>query len=245
MELLPETLEVIKAYTLAEFPKELCGVILQTGEFVKLENCSETPEKEFRCNPTEFAKNIGQTVAVIHSHCQNANVRQTFDLRTPSIADLRSQHYSGVPWGIVGTEGSTFLPPVWLPRTPSPDFLGRRFIPYITDCYTLAWDYHYFIFGRELPAYSETWLGPEPFDWCNDGGQNHFKAFLDHPKFRQIKRIEDLQNGDLLITNFRGRECSHIAIYDNGECLHQDLLSTRSPLSDFVWNIQRILRYAD
>lgn len=239
MKLSDNILGQIREYTLREYPKELCGVVTDQ-EFIQLTNVSDTPEDSFFVRPEEYLQHVEKTKAIIHSHCQPSTHQAKYDLRTPSLSDLQGQRRTAKPWGIVGTEGETFLPPLWIPRTPSEELLGRRFIPYINDCYTLATDYHQFQLGQKLPEYAEN------FDWATypeTDASPLLESFLNHPAFQKIDSIEEAQNGDLLITDFRGRKCSHIAIFHNGEVIHQDYLSTKTHLSNFLGRIWSILRY--
>jgi proteasome lid subunit RPN8/RPN11 len=237
MKLAAAVLEEIKTHTFATYPQEMCGIVTANG-FVPFKNVSPNPEISFAFDPIQYAKHVPETLCIVHSHCRKQGETRSFDIRTPSVTDLAQQKRSNKPWAIVGCDGTHFLEPVWLPRTSSESLLGRRFIPYINDCFTLAEDYFRFILGREFIPYAEN------FDWpALAQPVNLFEQFLSDPKLAPVTRIEDLQNGDLLIVDFRGRIASHLCIYDNGELLHQDILSCKIPFSTFANRIYRIIRY--
>jgi proteasome lid subunit RPN8/RPN11 len=229
----------IQEHTLACYPNEMCGIVTW-DKFYPLENTSPTPTKHFKFNPIEYSKYVGEATAIIHSHCRKQETREFFDLRTPSLADLKGQMRSNKPWLIVGCDSEVVTPPIQFPRIPSNNYTNRTFMWYINDCYTLVQDYYQFELGIILPTHAFE------FDWSDINNLNHvFDKHIANYRFIDLDSIFSLRNGDLLLLNRQGLEANHLGIYHNGEVLHQDHLSRFTPFTNYVGNINRILRYVD
>lgn len=69
----------IVAESLARFPHEACGLLLNTGTMVTAKNVSPTPETAFVVDPDTVAKWWPLVSGVWHSHC--------YDAAVPSQAD--------------------------------------------------------------------------------------------------------------------------------------------------------------
>lgn len=236
--LTPHQTNLIKAHTLACYPNEMVGVVT-LDSFIPLENKSTNPEKSFSIDPLVYVKVVDRTIAIVHSHCRNPRTREFYDLRTPSLADITNQKKSNKPWLIVGTEGEIVTPPIQFPREPNDNYVGRQFIWYVDDCYTLVQDYYRYSLNIILPDKASS------FDWSKQENLSHsFTKYISDYGFTDIRKIEDIRKGDLLLLDRPGIESSHLGIYEDGYVLHQDLLSRREPFSNFIGNIRRILRHA-
>lgn len=239
MELSITQWTAIEDYTLAQYPKEMCGIILKsTGEFVPLENSHETPESAFSILPEHFAKYLGDIAAVLHSHCTSKVQHEVFDLRTPSYKDIEMQKASGIPWGIVGCEGFTVSYPIWLPRKPKQKYLNRRFIWFIDDCYSLVQDYYLFELGIKLPDHKAT----EDFAQLRNFN-NLFDAHILDYGFHQLSVDTKLEKGDLLLLDNAGGKRNHLGIYTGTGILHQSLISKEESLEHFVNKFHMVLRH--
>lgn len=222
---------------LDNYPNESCGFILEDDTIIFCANISETPEKSFKINPVDYIKFAGKLKYIFHSHCIDARASRHLDPRTPSVADMKGQQVSGVPWLIFATEGWVVSEPIKLPRTPSKDYMERPFIWFINDCYTLVQDYYKFELGIELKAYIL-------HDYTQIRKTDKvFDEFIADYGFQEFHSIDGLQNGDLFIIDNSGFTENHLAIYHEGYLLHQGLLSCKEPLESYMGQIKRRLRY--
>lgn len=117
IELSKDMIASISKAIIDEYPKEMCGVIID-NEFVKIENVSNDPEHSFILNPIEYYPIRDKCRAIIHSHCQTTYKKLLFDIRTPSYTDYIGQKTSNIPWYIYGTDGTTVYEPIIIPRVP-------------------------------------------------------------------------------------------------------------------------------
>ena len=231
---------LIHLHILSEYPREACGV-LTDDYYYPLPNVSDTPEKSFTPSPVDLAliaKEVKIT-AFVHSHCRNINVPEVLDTRTPSLTDIANQKKTKIPWLIFATEGVTVTPPLEIPRTPNNNYLGRPFIWFINDCYTLVQDYYLFELGIDLPDSkpSGDYREVRHFDGL-------FDDFVEEYGFKDIDPVQEaLRNGDLLLVDNAGSHRNHLAILHNNRILHQDMVSTMVSYTNFYGRTHRYLRY--
>jgi proteasome lid subunit RPN8/RPN11 len=234
-----EQKELIREATLLVYPEEMCGVLLKDS-FIPVKNIAEEPDKAFRMHPLELAKicQNNTVIAIVHSHCRNARIPEVFDTRTPSLADMESQKVSNTPWLIVATEGQSVTTPLQIPRIGNNNYIGRPFIWFIWDCYTLIQDYYQFELGINLPNHT-----PDRDFKDLRFFSNLFDKFLDDFMFDELPIQTVLQRGDILLVNNLGGVRNHLVVYDGEALLHQDMLSIKVPLSTFAGRTSAILRY--
>jgi len=231
-----EQLFAIEKETLDKFPNEMCGFIIQNS-FIPVENIAETPETSFKLDKKDIIKYLPTAKAIIHSHCRKSNYNNLFDIRTPSYADRVKQQTTNLPWLIVGSEGLTVTDILQFPRIPNKQYLNRRFIWTINDCYTLVQDYFRFEFDITLKD------AVYPEDLTNlHSSHNLFEPFIEEYGFKEIE-FNNLINGDLVILNYVGLDGNHLGIYHNGNIIHQDSISKEEPLEYYLSNINKVLRY--
>lgn len=229
--------EKIKQIILGNPLEENCGIILKNEEIIELKNISEERSKSFRINPTDIMGFSGEIAYIWHNHVVNPRRPPILDPRTPSKADLEGQIASGIPWLIFANDTTTVMEPLQIPRIPNNSYLDRPFCWYINDCYTLAQDYYLFELGITLPS-------GKIIDTNDIRKKNHiFDTYLEEYGFTELKDLNDLQNGDIFIIDNGGLHANHILIYDNGEVLHQDLLSKREPIEAYFGRFKKRLRY--
>jgi len=237
IKLLPIQLHKIKEHTLQCFPEEMCG-ILTSDDFIPCTNAADEPEKHFKIPPAELAQHT-EFKAIVHSHIRNIKRPELLDTRTPSLADLKGQRDTGVPWLIVATEGAVVTPPLEIPRDRSLPYVGRSFIWFVADCYTLVQDYYANELGIALKDHKEDLEFKElrRFDGI-------FDMYVEEYGFIEHSNINDMQNGDLLLLDNAGSKRNHLGIYHNGDVIHQDAVSVQVPFSTFIGRINKVLRYA-
>ena len=234
-----ELTEDIREAALACYPYEMCGVITPTG-FTLCSNKHEFPKENFLIGAEELASIAAkeQILGVIHSHCEQFNTRRTLDLRTPSLNDMLGQVKSKIPWYITGTDGETVLPLLQIPRVPNSDYIGRNFIWYINDCYTLVQDYYLFELNINLQAHNLNIDLPKLTDTSFI-----FENFLQEYGFTTEVEFKDLQNGDIAVLNYNHKQRNHLAIFHEGNFLHQDILSCSVPCETLINRISGLYRY--
>jgi proteasome lid subunit RPN8/RPN11 len=231
---------LIREAALLSYPNEMCGVLLKES-FTPVRNIAEEPAKAFRMHPLELAKicQNESAVAIVHSHCRDIRTPEVFDTRTPSLADMEGQKASKIPWLIVATEGQTVTPPLQIPRIKNNNYVGRQFIWFINDCYTLVQDFYKFELGIYLPNHTPDRDYKELRYFSN-----LFDNYLTEYGFEELPvKGTTLQRGDLLLVNNLGGIRNHLVVFDGTALLHQDMLSVRVPLSTFAGRTSAILRY--
>ena len=232
-----EQWQKIEEHTFACYPEEMCGFLTEDS-FIPLTNQAEDKENSFRISALDHAKWFGKVKAIVHSHTRATRKADLFDLRTPSYADFVGQNQTNLPWLIVGCEGITVTEPVQFPRVPNPEYLGRYFQWFISDCYNLVQDFYRFELGIILPGAVIT------KDYQDLRNKNNI--FLDYYRtygFSEIP-LEEIREGDLVLLDHAGFNCNHLGIYTKGQVLHQAMISTIVPFETFLGRINKVLRYA-
>lgn len=226
----PLVIAAAQAHAIAEFPREACGVVTSAG-YVPLPNIASDPYANFRID--EYAILGVDVLAVLHSHPNGP--------AHPSSVDMAQQIATGVPWGIIVTDGVGALPPVmWGDFLLDSPLLGRPFIHGVTDCFSLirAW------FWQEKGVY----LADIPRNdlWWEDGGNLYLENFVAWG-FTIVDR-DEARYGDVFLSQVASRTVNHGGvILDDGLCVHHltNRLSLREPL--FRWRrfMTHIVRYVN
>ena len=231
-----EQVDAIQVHTLACYPEEMCGGVTKDS-FIPFTNASEDKLKSFSITALELLQ-AGELTAIIHSHCRDSRVPEVFDTRTPSLADIIGQKESGLPWLIVCTEGISVTIPLEFPRESSSDYIGRPFIWFVNDCYSLVQDYYKHELGIELPNHKAN------VDFCDLSISGHlFDDYIVEYGFEEWYNTETLENGNLLVLDYGGKSQNHLGIYHNGNVIHQGMLSVEVPLSTFSHRVHKVLKY--
>jgi proteasome lid subunit RPN8/RPN11 len=228
----------IELHIMQEYPKEACGLLTE-HDYIPCRNLHETPEKAFRFDRLEFAINYKSATALIHSHCRDPRKPVVFDPKTPSYADMLGQRRTKLPWLIFECEGVGVYEPLQFPRIPNTNYIGRPFIWFINDCYTLVQDWYRFELGIELQDYK---LDKDYEDIRNLDGI--FAEHIESYGFQEVP-LEFIQVGDLLLVDNAGFKENHLAIYTDSGVLHQDMLSVTVPFQHFLGRINKVLRYVN
>ena len=208
-----------------EDPKESCGLLLNIKgkeRYHPCRNLSMTDHQCFIIDPEDYVKadNLGDIVAVVHSH--------PLTPPNPSQADKVSREASGLPWYIVNpnTEQWGYLEPCGYEAP----LLGRQWVWGITDCWSLVRDWYKENKNIELrdwdrPTTPEEFLKNPLFEQC---------AW--RTGFRKLRYDERLENGDVLAMSILGNGLNHVAIFINGDVLHHltDRLSCIEPYSEWL-----------
>ena len=182
----------ILAAALAEYPREMCGVIAD-GSFHRAQNIAFDPLADFEMPPETWTA-YGSVAAVVHSHPTKsvAGVVHGTPPHCPSAADMRGQIASAVPWAIVVTDGSTAMAPIWWGDHMLDEPLeGRPFRHGITDCYAAVRAWYWQRRQVRLNDYARA------AEWWSFGGNLYLDNFSD-AGFARVA-ADDAQEGDVLL----------------------------------------------
>ncbi len=200
------------------YPAECCGLIVRvpqcwasefTVAYIEARNeFSGTPGERdrFRIHHEDWAaaEDLGQVLAVVHSHpdaCAN-----------PSMADLVMCERSGLTWVIVGYPSQAVT--VTHPTGFEAPLIGRQFHHGVLDCYTLIRDYYARELSTELPDFerADGW-------WEGDGHQNLYRDGYEKAGFTQVNDLPRAH--DVLLMQVAARCENHAAVYlGDGTILH-------------------------
>lgn len=229
--------EQIRAGALASYPNEAVWLITAAGCH-QVENVATDPTTTFRVAKLEMVKaQAPGLLAVVHSHPDYPDC--------PSEADMRGQISSGVPWGIVATDGEQTTPIRWWGHDGRPPLVGRGFVHGISDCYALIRDYYAEEFAITLPEYPRSW------EWWRNGQDLYSDGFAS-AGFRRIA-ADEARPGDMWFAQLRSPVPSHGGILlKHGLALHHpsgrlavdpSRLSVREPIGRWLPYITHWMRH--
>ena len=232
-------LKQIKAGASAAYPNEAVWLITAAG-CRQVANVADDPRSDFVVSKADLRKAYSETLlAVVHSHPDGPEC--------PSLADMRGQVASAVPWAIIPVRGGVPGQLFWFgDGSPKAPLIGRGFRHGVTDCYSLIRDYYSEELGIALPEFPRAW------QWWLDGSQDYLDGF---PKagFVEIK-AEDAKPGDVWLAMVKSKTPNHGGVLLNsGLVLHHpggagpyqpDQLSRKEPLGRWLPYITTWLRYS-
>jgi len=193
---------VAMAHAKAELPRESCGVVVLIKgreHYRPCRNVADDPTAHFVIDGDDYAaaEDLGEIVAVIHSHPRTP--------AEPSEPDLIAIEQQDTPWWIVNpvTEawGGPFLPTGY--RAP---LIGRQWVWRISDCWTLAHDWYrdhgLQLLDWERPATAAQFDAAPMFDAC-----------WRQTGFRELADDDGLQAGDLILMSIGATGLNHCGVY--------------------------------
>lgn len=209
---------VIVQHAMAEPPHEACGLIVMDGRkqiYLECDNTAPNPHEAFEIDVLDYlaADNMGEVVAVVHSHPNGE----------PFLSSDDREHAagSGVDWVlVVGSQCEIRQ------YRPVPRLRGRAFEYGKADCSVLLVD-AYHLAGIELADYARADMDADADNLLAHGMGVGF-----------VQAHDDMQPGDVVVTTHRGKP-SHVALYiGNNELLHHayDQLSRREPYGEYWRN---------
>ena len=206
-------------------PKEAVGLLLNIRgkqKYYPCQNLAITSHQEFILNPEDYVKadNLGDIVAVVHSHPSTPPI--------PSQADRISCEHSKLPWHIVNPKTGE-----WGECKPEgyvPDLLGRPWVWGVTGCWSLVVDWYKQEKGIILKDYARTMT---PQEFLEDP---LFEDYAWRTGFRELRPDERLQEGDVLLMSIMYPTLNHVAVFLGDMVLHHlaDRLSCREPYSEWL-----------
>lgn len=240
MSLFPEFYDQIRSEAVSGYPLETVWLITDDG-CQKVQNQAEDPESTFAVSPRDLAAALARNLrAVVHSHPDG--------FAAPSGEDMVGQLATGVPWGVLSTDGVSASEIAWWGSgVEPPPLIGRPFRHGITDCYSLVRDYYSMELGIELPEFPRNWL------WWETGQSMLLDGFRT-AGFYEIP-ADEAGPGDMWFAQIHSPTPNHAGILLAGNLmLHQggsrhqvDLTkrSVREPISRYSHLITHWLRHKD
>lgn len=211
MTLLNKTLtKSILAHAEQEYPRECCGLIVKIDKTKKYIPCTNMADKdrqedEFVISGEEYAdaEDLGEVLAVVHSHCDHTT--------QPSVRDKAVCSAMEIPWVICSyPEGDIrVVVPENFPLIGRPFCHGTRL-----DCYGLIRDYYKEILDIELSEYEHSSF------WWEDGVVSMYEDNFTKEGFVKVTD-GSLQEHDLIIMKIRSPLPNHGSVYlGNNRILH-------------------------
>lgn len=248
--------EAARKHARDDYPRESCGLIVE-GTYVPCENKAFDPQHHvdetdcgcqlcsFIIDPQEVIKYHGKIDAVVHSHPDGPLF--------PSTADAKAQLNSGLTWALIALDAErTNQPLIWGGDTPIAPILGREFMHFTSDCYTLIRDCYRL--GKEaLDAQDVSGWPFPPIDlpdfpredgWWT-GADDFYNTEPQKIGFRTVPASE-AQPGDVFLMSIRSEKMNHGGVLlDGGLILHHlpNRLSRREPAGIWGRQVARWLRY--
>lgn len=216
-------IDAIAAHAGAEYPRECCGVVVQTGRrerYIPCRNLAADPTEQFHLSPEDYAmaEDQGTVTAVVHSH-PDATTQ-------PSELDKALCDAMMLPWHIISWPEGDF-------RTLHPrgelSLIGRPFVLGVYDCWGLVMSYFRQTHGIELTDYRVDhpwWEDAYPENFYRDCWYEcGFRAFNGPP-----------QPGDMVMMQVQSNKWNHAGILLEGNMLLHHLyghLSQRTPYGGY------------
>jgi cell wall-associated NlpC family hydrolase len=225
-----EVLNAIQEHAEAAFPNEAVGFVVN-GVYEPKENTHLHPSEEFSVTDADYLDADERGLeAIVHSHPGGPD--------HPTLADMRQQQATAVPWGIVSViDGVASRAFWWGDEVPVPDLVGREFRHGVTDCYSLVRDYFRLEKNVLLPDFPRDW------EWWQNGEDLYTENFL-ATGFTPVQG--DPQPGDCFLAQIRSPVPNHAGVYiGDGLVLHHlvNRLSRREPVFPWMKFITRWVRY--
>lgn len=228
-------MNAIRRHVATEYPKEACGVVVQTRHsqiFIPCRNVAERPADTFTLSPDDYQAALaqGEIIMIVHSHPDVVSL-------VPSEMDRIQCDWSGTEWGIMSWPDGDFC--TLTPRVER-DYVGRQWVLGYADCWTLIREYYRREFGLSLGDYSV------PYEWWENGGERLYDDNWQHEGFVEVEP-RDMQPGDIIMMSIQAGVTNHAAVFlgDNIILHHMSgHLSTRTPYGRYYRDrTVRVVRY--
>ena len=215
IKLTKKTQAEILQHAAADAPNEACGLLVMAGRkqvYLECDNVAAAAHETFEIDAYDWmsAADLGEIVAVVHSHPMGGRYLSGADRQTHARSDL--------PWLLVA-DGEIH------PYRACPHLRGRVFDYGKADCGALVRD-AFMLAGIDLPDHGRTQIDA-------DASGGYLQAHTAACGFKQV--ADGLLPGDVILTDIGG-DAHHAALYlGGGEILHHayNQLSRREPYSDY------------
>jgi proteasome lid subunit RPN8/RPN11 len=206
-EINPTTLARVQEICSIAYPQESCGVVAE-GEVIVADNLATEPSIDFVLDPKVWAR-IKKVDFIWHSHTNDSDL---------SFADIQACKQMGVPMYLFSLPaGGEYY---YDPKAIQP-LLGRQFIYWAADCWTLVQDWYKLekdVILTDHPRSLKTAEGI--FDWDTPGWDIYREMLPIH--FDRHPPDTELERGDLILSTVRWdsppnapNTPNHVAIMDD------------------------------
>lgn len=211
-------LDAIAVHAQREYPKECCGLIVDTQGVQTYRECTNTipesddeksgPKYNFAIAPEAYAdaEDAGEITHIVHSHPDASN--------RPSKEDVARCNESGLPWLIMAWPTGD-----WRIVEPcDPELIGRDFVLGVYDCYGLVMDYYRRELNIELPDFRVS------YPWWEQGEN----LYLDNFAAAGFVEVSSPQKHDVLLMQVQAKVVNHAAIMLDGNTMLHHLYGHKS-----------------
>jgi proteasome lid subunit RPN8/RPN11 len=211
------TLQAIRDHAERDYPRESCGlVVVDRGKERYLPCPNVAGNTQHFILPAEAyarAQDIGEIIAVVHSHPDTPP--------KPSEADKVMCEQSQLPWIIVRVDRGPKAGEVFQfePSGYAAPLVGRTYTFGVLDCYTLIRDYYRTEFNIELPEFERA----EGF-W--ERGEDLYMENFAKAGFAPIRG--PVKKGDVFLMQIRSKVVNHGAVYIGDGLILQHLMNRLS-----------------
>jgi proteasome lid subunit RPN8/RPN11 len=182
------------------YPHEAAGVVAG-GEYVRLDNLSETPTHDVVLDDKALLR-VAQADVFFHSHPDG--------LGCPSGDDMRYQEQLGVPFVVMTWPmGDEFCFGAMLEKAP---LIGRAFRHGVHDCYSIMRDWY------ELQGVTDIPDQPRDWEWWTKGERHYLDGFK-RCGFGLIERDAATRTGDVILFSFNNATPMHGALVHDPQLL--------------------------
>lgn len=230
-------LDAIRQHVAAEYPKEACGLIVQSGQqqiYIPCRNIADKPEETFTLSPEDqlAARARGEIIMLIHSHPDVVRL-------VPSELDRTQCDWSGIEWGIMSWPDGDFC--TISPREDR-DYAGRQWVLGYADCWSLIREFYLREYGIVLGNYSV------PYEWWESGKERLYDDNWEREGFVEIA-AGAMQPGDIIMMSVQASVTNHAAVYVGDNIILHHLfghLSSRTPYGKYYRDrTVRVVRHKD
>jgi len=233
----------IREAVIKNYPNEMCGVVVD-DEFIELKNIAPNPTESFKVDMIEWLKVTfnKEPQLFVHSHTYDTSETKPhqMNLATPSQKDFEKQLEMNIPWAIIANEGENLTKPILFPLIKTYPLVGRDFVFYASDCYSILSDYYFQNFNIDMREH------PEDIHWEDGVTASIYTLNTELFGFREIT-LDEIQVGDLVVMSIRG-DRNHSGIYDVGDTILHHMSgrkSERLPFNKLRSFIDSVWRYKD
>ena len=218
----------------SQLPREGCGLVID-NKYIPCKNISKD-DNSFTIGVEDYLAGLkrGKIQCLIHSHN---------DGHDASKLDVQQQISMDIPWGIINFVNNELDDMVFWGDSVTPlPLAGRVFWYGVHDCYTICRDWW------RLKGYTMSNVIRGGSSYKNDISSFTFENMEKVGWY--IIDIKDMQPGDGILFQIRGKKIDHAAIYDGDEfMIHQIYkkasLSRRELMTSWSSRIKHIVRYKE
>lgn len=197
------------------YPEESCGYLF-ADHYEPVKNRAEDRKTGFKIGVRDAARFGDTAIALIHSHPDGPPC--------PSAEDMRRQPDTGIPGGIILTDGKGAEAPFFFgDQQPFPDLRDRPFRHGVTDCYAAIRDWYRTNRQIDLKDFPRDW------EWWTETEEDLYETGFKEAGFYQIE-ANDAQPGDVFLARIGKTKCiNHGGVLINGQGIIYHHLSGRDP----------------